>query len=325
MIHDDSLWFYTHKLYGKNQDAKAKLKGLCDAILFYELSMKYLELIANYHVELPAEAELDVSSTIRGVWGRSLRKSNCLQRNIECKDCPFENCNYYKIFEKKYMGAGHYHPYIIQPLELTEDRLSVVFKFFGFVCDNPGQLLLSIIKTDNSRIFNRGKSYELKLNSVVDTTGYFLMKAHSKEMFSPQVEILRYSEQELDSISLEFVTPLRQKSSGNLMKRFEWEPFAKSLIMRIRYIDQFFNHGELGLADRVDLDMVTITQSSMKWQERIRKSYRQQSLMSLGGLIGVVHLENIKPDMAAIIKLGSKLHAGKQCSFGNGFYILEAH
>jgi CRISPR/Cas system endoribonuclease Cas6 (RAMP superfamily) len=45
--------------------------------------------------------------------------------------------------------------------------------------------------------------------------------------------------------------------------------------------------------------------------------------MSIGGLLGKVRVENISPEMMAILKLGTYIHCGKQCTFGNGEIELK--
>ncbi len=50
---------------------------------------------------------------------------------------------------------------------------------------------------------------------------------------------------------------------------------------------------------------------------------RQKVNMSRGGLLGSVVLANVSPEMIGMLKLGRYLHTGKQCTFGNGEYVLR--
>lgn len=285
--------------------------------------MKLLELTVRYKVPYETDLAIDLSSTIRGLWGRGLRRAYCLQRNVECDKCPFDNCSYYSIFEKKYGEAGHYHPYIIQPLSCISGELKVIFKFIGWACDNPGQIMLSVLNTDGAYIMSKGVRIPLELQSVVGWEGLRLFERNSPEILAPVPRKLVYEPEKADQAILEFDMPLRQKNRGNLMSHFVWNAFASSLKTRVNFLDRFFNKGGLGLPNEVSYEEAKILENSMIWQERYRKSFRQNSAMKIGGLMGKVILERINPEMVGYLKLGSFLHSGKQCSFGNGHYTLE--
>lgn len=285
--------------------------------------MKLIKLRAKYITELPITRAIDLSSTIRGVWGRGLRRAYCLQRNIGCKDCPFESCTYYSVFEKQYGEFESFHPYIIHALESDSNTISVIFKFIGWVCDNPGQLILSILKTDGAFIMSRGQRIPIKLISIHGQEGLRLFSQGDDRIISPIPRILSFSPQEADTVSLDFLTPLRVKHKGHLLSHFLWQPFFRSLASRIRFLDQYFNYGDLRLPPLEDASEPQILSSTMIWQERFRKSFRQDSKMTVGGLTGKVELGGLDPDTIGFLKLGSFLHSGKQCSFGNGYFRLD--
>ncbi len=282
--------------------------------------MDFVEIKVHFVTDAPVISEM--SSAIRGLWGRSLRRIYCIQRSINCDNCPFYNCNYFTIFEKKYGDYEQYHPYIIRFIESFEQGFIVSFKFFGFSCANIDKLLLSILNIAGQNLNIGGRRYDIQIESITERSGIVLYKKGRDAIYYPRVGKIEYQPRDASSCAVRFMTPYRQKYQGNLMREFEFEPFAKSLIKRVRYLDQYFNNSRLGLPQFIDIDGVQISQKNMTWVEKPRKSFRQQAKMSFGGLMGSVTLHGLSPEMYGIILLGGELHSGKQCSFGNGFYHL---
>ena len=288
-----------------------------------EVAMHFLEIKAHYALEQPIDIVKDLSSAIRGVWGRSLRNIYCFQKQLDCINCSLVNCTYFVLFEKKLSNADQYHPYIIQSQVLNPNLIEARFKFFGWICEHSEKLLYSIINM-NSRVLNRESvSHKLLLQDITDINGNILFTMSNPNIIRPKLKTLTFRPQIAPVIQLEFKTPLRQKHQGSLMSEFVWESFAKSLINRIRFIDQYFNRSELDIPEHIELDGVRTIEAITEWSEKIRVSYRQESKMSIGGLQGKVTLANVSPDMIAILKLSRYLHAGKQCSFGNGEIALR--
>ena len=119
-----------------------------------EVAMHFLEIKAHYALEQPIDIVKDLSSAIRGVWGRSLRNIYCFQKQLDCINCSLVNCTYFVLFEKKLSNADQYHPYIIQSQVLNPNLIEARFKFFGWICEHSEKLLYSIINM-NSRVLNR--------------------------------------------------------------------------------------------------------------------------------------------------------------------------
>lgn len=287
------------------------------------ISMLFLELKASFSIDEKIELDRDLSSALRGVWGRVLRSNYCYQKNLNCFECPFENCTYYVLFEKKYSSSEQYHPYIIQARFREPGIIEARFKFFGWVCEHYEKLLYSIIKMDSRRLMLQGKDYIMELQSIEDREGRILFTHYSDKIKRPKLINLEFEPEECSALEIEFKTPLRQKEGGSLMPNFQWDPFAKSLINRVRFINKHFNQEELNIPEHIDISLSKAPESEVYWSEKPRHSLRQDSKMSIGGLLGKVKVEGITPEMMAILKLGSYLHCGKQCTFGNGEIELK--
>jgi len=285
--------------------------------------MKYLEIKAFYLTDQPIGMITDLSSAIRGLWGRGLHKIYCYQKQLECSECPLENCTYYVLFEKQLSSSDQYHPYIIQSRVISPYLIEAKFKFFGWVCDHLEKLLYSIINTNNMLLKREGNSYRLTLQKIEDLNSNQIYSADSEMITRPTLKMLYFRPEEVPLLEITFTTPLRQKHQGKLMSEFMWEPFAKSLINRIRFINEHFNRNELNIPEQINLDGVEIKEANTYWSEKIRVSFRQESKMSIGGLLGSVVLANVSPEMIGMLKLGRYLHTGKQCTFGNGEFALR--
>ncbi len=285
--------------------------------------MQYLRLDILFNVDRVLDEDKDLSSSIRGIWGRALKSLFCVTGTDSCEGCEVENCGYAVLFESKESSSEQYRPYVIQAKFMPPAHVYARFKFFGWVSDHYQVLIQSIIRLDGEKLFLDGGACTLSLMHITDVRKSRIYERGDSQFSAPRMKRLVFKPEELSELTLELITPLRQKSGGKLSSSFQWEPFAKSLIGRVRYVNEHYNQRRLSIPQRIDIEGVSVKQSRTFWSEKIRKSLRQNSKMSLGGLLGTVTLEGVSPEMAAILKLGQYLHAGKQCSFGNGEYRVR--
>ncbi|MEF3693859.1 MAG: CRISPR system precrRNA processing endoribonuclease RAMP protein Cas6 [Candidatus Cloacimonadota bacterium] len=280
--------------------------------------MLFLEFKVHYIPNQSMPIISDLSSAIRGLWGRGLRSVYCFQKQSECSNCALDNCTYYVLFEKKLSDSDQYHPYIIQAQVVNPFLIEAKFRFFGWICEHSEKLIYSLLQTDGKILHRNGQAYQLSLCKILDCRDASLYSKGNPNINRPHLASLKFVPREVPGLRIDFLSPLRQKHEGRLMSEFEWMPFAKSLINRIRFINTHFNRDELTIPDNIELDGVKIVSSHTYWSEKIRVSHRQDARMSIGGLVGYVVVKDVSPEMVGILKLARYLHAGKQCSFGNG-------
>lgn len=285
--------------------------------------MDYLELRLLIRFTEPLRLNDNLASAVRGIWGRCLKKTYCLQRNITCEQCELHNCTYYTLFEKRFSANEQYHPYIIQSIRNDNNSVGVVFKFIGWTCKHIGKLLQTVLDLQKYPLVQLDIPIGFSIERILDIENKEVFKAGNRNIRQPSTLKLAYEPEKIKDLNLLFVTPYRQKEQKHLLKDFVWDAFFNSLHRRIRFFDTVFNNGGLDLPETIDAGGVTVRQSEMRWEEFHRKSARQQTSMSLGGLVGKVTLRNLSPEQYAIVKLGSYLHAGRQTSFGNGKYYIE--
>ena len=280
--------------------------------------MDFVELFLEFEPNGQVRSGSDLSSALRGLWGRSLKKVYCHQRQLDCSACSLENCTYYVLFEKQLSQAEQYHPYIISAKSTAANVIEVRLKFFGWICEHYEKLVYSLLNLDNTILLRDGQSSSLALQRILDGEQNILFAKGSSQLRGPKIVRLQYRPQAEDVLELVFKTPLRQKHNGKLMDIFVWKAFAKSVINRIRFINLHYNQGKLPIPAQIDIDGVVVLYNKTYWSEKVRMSFRQESKMSIGGLIGKVVLKGVSPEMIGVLKLARYLHAGKQCTFGNG-------
>jgi len=277
-----------------------------------------------FSVENKEALDHDLSSSIRGIWGRNLKQIFCMQRNIECQECTFNHCPYFSIFEKKYGENDEYRPYIIYHNQKNKTELEVHFILLGFLTSHYDKVLLPILQIAEKPLFFKGEKLHLKLIRILDQEDHLIVNNDFRDLnriHISQTETKQHDE--FQKVKLIFQTPLRMKYQNQLMKQFNFEAFVKSLIRRLNFINEYFSDRE---SDTIIFNpdfLQCQVSSNLIWREKYRKSFRQNQKMSIGGLIGNVIIEKPHPELVLILKTGELVQAGKQTAFGNGKYFLE--
>ncbi len=285
------------------------------------MELPYFTVLISLRVGLGKVPEYSFHSSFRGIYGRILRDTFCIQRRLTCPGCPMQMCLYRKIFEEEGQGFERYHPYIIRHVSTLGDTILIEHTILGSLTDYASSILHSLLRLEELPLKIGDCLYPITIVSISDSdnkTLYSLGRATTNE---PSVKTLRFAPEHMPELVLHFITPLRMKNDGRLMSSFVWKAFLRSLHHRIQYLNTHFNAPHPGLPELWPDE--SEVHSVMQWQEMYRKSYRQQQKMSLGGLIGTVHISNPHPETLALLKMGQVTHAGKQTTFGLGKYMIR--
>ncbi len=154
--------------------------------------MDYLELNLAFHVNHQLQVSSDLSSAMRGLWGRSLKKIYCYQKQLDCTQCSFENCPYYVLFEKKLSSFEQYHPYIIQSRFYPPDIVMAKFKFFGWICEHQEKLINSVLNLNHTILTRDGVETPLNLIDIRDGYNNLLWTENEVSIARPKTRILKY-------------------------------------------------------------------------------------------------------------------------------------
>jgi hypothetical protein len=119
-------------------------------------------------------------------------------------------------------------------------------------------------------------------------------------------------------LRIELVTPLRIKTRGSLLDRFDLPALMQAVCWRLRAIATFhgdapcpFDYRPMVAAARA----VCVTDVQVRWVEWERHSdhQRRAQRIQLGGLVGQARLHNVPLAVRTILLAGSVIHAGKAC------------
>jgi CRISPR-associated endoribonuclease Cas6 len=126
-----------------------------------------------------------------------------------------------------------------------------------------------------------------------------------------------------DSVTLQFLTPLRAKFQNRLAGLPDFPLFFGSLLRRLMDLARLYQEEPLevdyhGLMERAR--QVTFIPGPLTWCDWERYSNRQGQRMKLGGVMGTVTYQGDLTEFLPYLALGEWLHVGKGATFGLGMY-----
>ena len=289
----------------------------------YPLARYRFEFEVLTAIRLPEYA----GSTLRGAFGHALRQLSCVTRAKTCTGCMLAaTCPYSRIFEPTASGtlATPPVPYVIEPPQwgarqyLPDEMLAFHFTLIGKAIDH---LPLCIMAWQ--RAFARGVGAgdgTARLSAVWHDTSIIY---HPGNSVAAHTQLITLKGEDVpESITLEFLTPLRLQENGRALPPSKLTPRPlltalmrrASLLAELAQTDQFSQLAVLadGIEGRVE----------MEWRDWTRRSSRQQCTMQLGGCIGNWTLTGDLAPFWNFLRLGVYLHVGKEASFGLGQYRL---
>ena len=286
--------------------------------------MRFIDLKILVKFEKEISENWDYSSAFRGIFGRILKKTYCLQKNIECNSCVFDNCIYYMLFEKKYDNTISFRPYIIRHDHSSSEKNSILleFKLIGTLTEYFDQIAFVLIKLQKHHLLIRGKKYFFRIEKIVDkNTNNEIFNSEEGKILKINPQKILYDFPKFNHLKINFVTPLRMKYKNKLMNNFNFEAFINSLHKRLLFLNENFGDNDL-VIPVPSYEGIVVEKKQFVWKEFYRKSYRQHQKMSLGGIIGYAVLKNVDEKTFINLKLGEIFHAGKQTAFGMGKYLI---
>lgn len=304
--------------------------------IFDYLPIYKYEVIINF--ERDAVFPPYKGSTLRGAFGNSFKRLVCVnKKEYSCKNCVVSsNCVYKYIFEpEKEKGDKIVDippPFILEPPygdNKTIYRKGENLKFnciiVGKAIDYFPYFILNFKKMGESGIGIRKSRGEFRLSQV---------RCNGKVIYDEDTGKLSYfkypfkidvSTNRPKEITLNFISPLRIKIGGKLINNLPFILFFKVLMRRINILTTYytthnytFDYKEL--INKAN-EIMTVS-SSLKWYDWHRFSYRQRSLMKLGGMVGKITYRGELKEFLPFIKLCEIIHIGKNCSFGLGKYEI---
>jgi len=135
------------------------------------------------------------------------------------------------------------------------------------------------------------------------------------------------SSSEKTRIRVTMETPLRLKFENRLKAELPFHVLVRAMLRRVSSLFEVYGNGEpaldyKGLTERANC--VQMVENDLSWFDWRRYSFRQDSEMLMGGMLGSAVYEGDLTEFLPLLDISSKVHIGKQTSFGMGKIRAEA-
>ena len=301
---------------------------------------------ARYHFEFAVRETVRLpeyaGSTIRGAFGKALRRTACMTHQPDCRQCPlYRSCAYTAVFEapppedhvlQKFSQIPN--AYVIEPphwgrqvLEAGEP-LSFSVVLYGRVRNHLALIIYAL-----QRAFARNVGH-----GRADLVSVSLIRSEGEQLtvYVPTDPCVRNHENDTvlnipsaGPLTLRINTPLRLQQNGTPLgpERISAHAFLMTLLRRVSLLEEFQN------GHRLDLDFTALSleagslalQKDLGWKDWTRFSSRQNQTMSLGGVVGTMTFSELSPIFRILVSVGQLTHLGKNATFGLGHYSVESH
>ena len=282
-----------------------------------------------------------LGSALRGAFGWALKKSSCALKNQQCSTCLLRrNCAYAWVFEtERYADESgckvnaRPHPFVLQPGKNTNGlrRLGEPWSFslllIGRGIDFLPHVVYSVQQMGEMGVGAGGRHgrgiFSLEKIMAGDATVYD--SHHGGMLDRPtapvSLQLGEQPQQPVKEMRITLQTPLRLKQDNTLQRDLPFHVLIRAALRRISSLETAYGQGEppldyRGLAHRAE--QVETTSSTIRWQELLRFSNRQQQKVSLGGLTGAAEYRGDLNEFMPLLEYASRVNLGKQTVFGLG-------
>lgn len=201
-------------------------------------------------------------------------------------------------------------------LNEVSDRLVFDLTLFGNETASFPFLYRAILNGGKAGMFKERVPYAIEDvtvqgESVLDDGG-------PKDNVKPRVwRFQNRDKPERKNICIELSSPLRLKASNRLSKHLSYFQIIENLVRRINSLQTVFSGGAGDFWKNEIIDRPIDCRSF--WYELPHYSTRQKEAMTIGGLVGVIEIEEPIPAREfSLLKAGELFHVGSKSAFGFG-------
>ena len=287
-------------------------------------------------------------STFRGILGHALKKVVCALKQQDCDQCLLQqSCLYSLVFETPQSTTKKNnprfptppHPFVIEPpltsqthypegsyfksnlLLFGEYNSKLPYFIYAFDCmgkigigkrinGKRGKFTLKKVLYDDQLIY-KSNEHKVKMPDALQSLSFIDLNNISGEK---------------KRIKLELHTPLRLKFRNHLQAELPFHIFVRAMLRRISSLFFYYGNGEPSFDYKNlihEANQIQIVDSSLKWFDWRRYSNRQDQALLMGGITGSIVYEGNMAKYLPLIEVSSKIHLGKQSTFGLGKISAE--
>jgi len=281
-------------------------------------------------------------STFRGAFGQALKSVVCALKKEKCSECILnEKCLYAHFFEIPPNSVSPSpHPFVIEP-PLTNQtffpkgsNFSFNLILLGKTNHNLPYFIYAFEQMGKRGIGKRvkGKRAAFKLNQVTHKDQVIYSDSDNKFARPESLECIVCPDKishslDVSRVKVTFITPFRTQFKNKLYGDVKFHILARAMLRRISTVFKLFGEKEpeldyKGIIDRAN--GVEIVDNKTKWTEWRRYSSRQNTGMFMGGVSGEIIYSGCLEEFIPLLDMSSKLHIGKQTTFGLGKISYKA-
>lgn len=300
----------------------------------------------SFHCELQDPAVLPPfkGSTFRGAFGHALKNVSCALKHEQCHRCLVrDRCVYAVVFETPQSrtdgkASSPPHPFVIEPPDLQDSLLGrkKLFRFRLLIFGRANESLPYFVyafeqmgKTGiGKKIHGKRASYRLVEVSSQGKTLYYADtgQLHIESPLHLKLEEANLEDGYANELVLTLETPLRVKRKNKLSGDLPFDVLVRTALRRISDLNNHWGDGEPDLDYRGLVDLATtvaIVESELEWVSFRRYSSRQETSVSLAGMVGSIHYHGDMRQFLPLLRYCEKVHLGKATTFGFGKIRLE--
>lgn len=301
--------------------------------------MRYLKLNIRYRLLTEAQFPPWKGSMLRGAMGTNLRRGLCMIRKDDCETCTLgANCAFPRIFKPLQSSPkGQPPPFVIEP-DLSHktayapgDLFKFDLKLFSYAVEYLPFFVQAFRMAGEKGLGNPRLPGKAELHSVT-YQGHDLFDANNDQLHIPVAENLSLPELIIDrsihKLELNFLTPLRYKSSNQFSSHLDFSALLNLLLRRIKALQMLDNEKWRLEPENFSFlqelaTQIRIENYNLNWLDLGRYSSRQEKAMKFGGLTGKITFKGPTLAFKNFLDFAAKVHIGKQCSFGLGLMNFQ--
>jgi hypothetical protein len=316
------------------------------------LPLTYGQFSAVFAPDAPLRLPVYTGSMFRGAFGSALKQAVCVTRTYECAPCLLKHrCLYPYVFEtppppdsrvmRRYTAAPH--PFVFEPpaggtTAPAGRPLAVGLTLFGKAIGSLSHFIFALEQLGQRGLGGRRVCCALtSVDGWLDGRQWTLYSAddrvpRSADAFEQTLVLpLRPGEANFENrpterVTIELLTPLRIRYDSRLASELPFHVLFRNLLRRIGHLSYFHCGGDpsrVAFREWIELALsVETVEHDLKWFDWERYSNRQQTAMSMGGLIGHLTFAGKLAPFYPFLKVGEIIHAGKGTSFGLGRFRI---